>query len=662
MNENLISLSKLFSERIFRIPDYQRGYSWTEKEIEAFWEDLERLPEGKNHYLGVLTLEEVEKKIYKTWIDDLWLIDSKCYKPYFIVDGQQRLTTAILLICAILNEVNNHEPNKGLNYTPIRDIYRKFICEEKEVNKSESYIFCYDYSNPSRFFLVNEVLQKDTNVNSPENETIYTTNLSFALNYFSEKLNSKNREEIEKLYIKLTQRLLLNIYSMSSEIDVYVAFETMNNRGKKLSNLELLKNRLIYLSTLLDADSDIKERLRRDINECWKTIYHYLGKTKEVPLSDDEFLDAHSRIYLSEEKVDIVCGIEGLCWYEEFVDYYTYGLDQEFYLDNYFTPANISNGLTVAEIFEYIRSLEKSIQSWCMIKNPRESNGKNRKMLELISGISLLNQRIFRYTKRRYVHNENVEILLLLVLNYEKNTTLINNFLKSLERYLFVNRLYLEKENEEEVLDFLQLIKIAKQRNIVLMTEKILKATAQLETTANFDKICNYYQKEGFYKTQFPLAYFLHYYELFLLNQSKSKKIKVAEEFIFDEMFDSVEHIYPTKSQNEYWTNQFLNFDARKKKTLKNSLGNLVLLGNEKNSKLGNKSFKDKIGTNQNSVGYKYGTYSEIELTNYADWGAEEILDRGLKLLTFLQERWGVKIGNGKREDKKKFLGLSFLK
>ena len=56
--------------------------------------------------------------------------------------------------------------------------------------------------------------------------------------------------EIEKLFIKLTQRLKFNIYNIDDDFNVFIAFETMNNRGKRLSNLELLKNRLIYLTTL----------------------------------------------------------------------------------------------------------------------------------------------------------------------------------------------------------------------------------------------------------------------------------------------------------------------------------------------------------------------------------------------------------------------------
>lgn len=47
---------------------------------------------------------------------------------------------------------------------------------------------------------------------------------------------------------------MFNIHEIEDDYDVFVAFETMNNRGKKLTNLELLKNRLIYLTTLNDND------------------------------------------------------------------------------------------------------------------------------------------------------------------------------------------------------------------------------------------------------------------------------------------------------------------------------------------------------------------------------------------------------------------------
>ena len=69
----------------------------------------------------------------------------------------------------------------------------------------------------------------------------------------------------------------------------YVTFETINFRGKRLSTLELLKNRLIYLSTKIEDSDD----LRKDINNVWKTIYEYLGKNPDKLLNEEKFLENH---------------------------------------------------------------------------------------------------------------------------------------------------------------------------------------------------------------------------------------------------------------------------------------------------------------------------------------------------------------------------------
>ena len=93
---------------------------------------------------------------------------------------------------------------------------------------------------------------------------------------------------------------MFNLHEIDDDYDVFVAFETMNNRGKKLTNLELLKNRLIYLTTLYDDevfDEKDKSALRKKINDAWKEVYYQLGRNKSVPLSDDDFLRAHWIIY-----------------------------------------------------------------------------------------------------------------------------------------------------------------------------------------------------------------------------------------------------------------------------------------------------------------------------------------------------------------------------
>jgi hypothetical protein len=135
-------------------------------------------------------------------------------------------------------------------------------------------------------------------------ETFYTLNLGNALRYFSEQLDELHMQEgqagLEGIYKKLTKRLLFNEYVIRDEFDVFVAFETMNNRGKQLSALELLKNRLIYLTTLYENhELDLADRksLRDAINEAWKEVYHQLGRNKAEPLNDDEFLQQYSTMY-----------------------------------------------------------------------------------------------------------------------------------------------------------------------------------------------------------------------------------------------------------------------------------------------------------------------------------------------------------------------------
>lgn len=128
MKADLYSVSKIFTERLLRIPDYQRGYAWTEKHLKDFWNDLDQLSEGKNHYTGVLTLEDVPAENLTRWDEDHWIINAKSYAPHYVVDGQQRLTTSIILIQAITEAVN---PEVKINYTTIDDIRKNLFSSQR---------------------------------------------------------------------------------------------------------------------------------------------------------------------------------------------------------------------------------------------------------------------------------------------------------------------------------------------------------------------------------------------------------------------------------------------------------------------------------------------------------------------------------------------------
>lgn len=104
-------LDSLFKEKIFRIPDYQRGYAWQSEQLKDFWEDLVNLSNGRSHYTGVLTLKQIPTLDENE--KEYWLVEDHSYKVYHIVDGQQRLTTFIIFLQAFVDFVKNLPENKG---------------------------------------------------------------------------------------------------------------------------------------------------------------------------------------------------------------------------------------------------------------------------------------------------------------------------------------------------------------------------------------------------------------------------------------------------------------------------------------------------------------------------------------------------------------------
>jgi len=106
-----MGLDRLFNNSIFRIPDYQRSYSWGDSQLMDFWDNLINLQNGHYHYTVMLSLKELPKKEWESWIDDNWIIEKKGFTPYHVIDGQQRITTCVILINEIicLAEQNNIE-------------------------------------------------------------------------------------------------------------------------------------------------------------------------------------------------------------------------------------------------------------------------------------------------------------------------------------------------------------------------------------------------------------------------------------------------------------------------------------------------------------------------------------------------------------------------
>lgn len=650
MESGLLSVSKLFTERLFRIPDYQRGYSWRIKQLKEFWMDIEQLDRGESHYLGVLTLELVPEKQWSRWSDDTWIIEVKNFIPYHVVDGQQRLTTIVILIQCILEAIRAHAK---LNYSSKDEIQSKYIYLQKE-GPEGSFLFGYERDNPSYEHLKTRILQKASARYSAGESTIYTKNLSAAKEFLSKKVAELKPDDLQAVFSKVTQNLLLNVFHIEKEVDVHVAFETMNNRGLQLSNLELLKNRLIYLTTRLGEPQTNIESLRRTINDCWKTVYYYLGKNPGASLSDDYFLQIHFLIYFAK---DILEEHQGL------LDHALSSVQQiyrDYLLDNKFSVkrlgAKASDRLTSSFLYHYSMDLKRSVESYYELSFPEESQYGEEEKLWLARL-----KRLLSVSDRKEIF---VLLLLLLPKLQKKDDRL--RMLKVIEGYFFITGLlsyrYRKKFNTFGV--GIELLRCAGQAgDVVKLSEKLEAQVKEFSSDPSVSEgVLEGLADAGYYEWR-DLKYFMYEYECHLKLRSRKKSDKIEWQTFLqdgDEDHASIEHVLPQTPSDSSWKQQLAGLKPNEVKRVTNSLGNLVALSKARNSSLRNLPFNEKCGSKEKRTGYKFGSYSEIEISLNDSWGPSEILSRGILLLNFMEERWGVKFRS--EDHKRKCLGLDFMK
>src|ERR1041384_4548829 len=98
----------------FVIPIYQRTYSWTEKECRQLWDDILRTGRKDSvsaHFVGSIVY--VEKGLYQV----------TSQSPLLVIDGQQRLTTVMLLLEALARRVGDADPVDGVSAKKLRSYY-----------------------------------------------------------------------------------------------------------------------------------------------------------------------------------------------------------------------------------------------------------------------------------------------------------------------------------------------------------------------------------------------------------------------------------------------------------------------------------------------------------------------------------------------------------
>lgn len=694
MLEELLSLTRVFNNTLFRIPDYQRGFAWENSgqnaQLSEFWDDLLNLDLKRGHYTGVLTVKRIPSRLIAADNNMRWLLDND-YSLFHVIDGQQRLTACIILLQCIAelvrekNGINDdlHDRDIEFNQRTLENIVQYFLRSDRPDKIISTYKFGYAEDNHSdlyfRFRIMNErepgTLQ----------ESYYTLNMDNAKVFFAGQLQAAYLKggipEIEDIFKRLVIGLKFNFYVIPDEFDEFVAFETMNNRGKRLSYLELLKNRLIYLSTLYtdqDADAIVKKELRDSINLAWKEIYHQLGREKQHPLSDDDFLKAHWMMYFGYSR-------------KRGSDYIS------FLLNEHFTPSRVFERVAVPVQLQMVDELKTSAQDDSVFSGDEaptlsdQPRLKPKEKLEYVSSLRCASKAwyctYYPTPEIAPAQSDLIEKLNRLPASYSRPlvmSLLMRSdsdeanvpLLQAIERFLFVCfrvNSYRTNYGSAEFLNAARSIYWGKE-TIERMRDSITILTEQYFTEGHFDfeafkkqmndRFTKGYQ-QGFYGWP-GLAYFLYEYELDLMASRGQSRLSDRQLFLrhTDDRI-SIEHIYPQTPTETYWRENFPGLTEKRRSILANSLGNLLPLSQSINSSLQNDSFLAKKHGKYDAEGqilrngYENGSYSEQEVSRKKDWTPQQILERGLKLLKFMEKRWNIRLG--RREDKFAILGLSFM-
>ena len=232
-----IKIKDFFNGRFFEIPKYQRGYAWEIQNIRELFDDvIESIESNSNHYIGTIVLSKSE--------DD----DEK----FYVVDGQQRITTTTLIVSALIKQLSAKD----------QAYYERFYLKEDERYRLTPL-------NRDCKFLTDLL---DSKIGDPQNKSQrYLKDAYEEIKFKVDKIDDKLK------FLKSVEKLEVMEFVENSEGDAIRIFQTVNDRGKPLSNMEKAKSLLIYFSNRY-----LNKKLDNKINDCFSDIFELYDDVKHL--------------------------------------------------------------------------------------------------------------------------------------------------------------------------------------------------------------------------------------------------------------------------------------------------------------------------------------------------------------------------------------------
>ena len=307
LNTRTINYMELIGNgKLYRVPPYQRDYSWSQEQWEDLWNDILELqsePEER-HYMGALVVE------------------GKSDREFLIIDGQQRLATLSLFTLAVIDRLQAMA-DRGIeaedNRERARELRNRFIGEKDPASLNESTrLYLNETDDPLyQDYLVQ--LRKPINpMGLPKsNQLLWKCFLYFRQGLeTAESLNADGRSTASLLSETIARQFLFILITVDDELNAYTVFETLNARGLELTTTDLLKN---YLFSRVTVSADLKALQRR-----WQRLiatveqprfpeflrYHLLCQHPKVR-SERLFKLVRDRTKTTQDVFDLLGNLEG---------------------------------------------------------------------------------------------------------------------------------------------------------------------------------------------------------------------------------------------------------------------------------------------------------------------------------------------------------------
>lgn len=249
---NKLTIAQLFAtpNEQFFVPSYQRRYAWGFNQYVALYDDIEMLKDNDGHLFGMIILHT---SIHTAGINQPEL-----------VDGQQRMTTLVIFLKAF--EVVYREKGKEDKAT---EIHKMIICKGlDDIERTKIKLGDLDNDDIENLIINNK------------SDGMTNKNIKSAFTDYVERLSELDIKELNKLFYKLTNIAVIVRLDVGMAQDAYKLFETINNRGLKLTPTDIIKNFLLGHAAKINQDQ-ILERVKK----IWSQIIINLDE-----IDSDDFL------------------------------------------------------------------------------------------------------------------------------------------------------------------------------------------------------------------------------------------------------------------------------------------------------------------------------------------------------------------------------------